>query len=435
VSIPRTNQATADGAQAQLLEWLATADGRALLDFARDLPADTLTRLTLLRKQVSAARAAAAVELLELRARARARAKFADAEQMFFTREGLEQATGDAIAAHHAARLPEGVGVLDACCGIGGDARLLAARGPVVAVDQNPAAAHCTRLNIDRSAAGAHAALVACADATMLRLDRLKEREIHAAFFDPSRRAAGYAGRRRVRAAEEYAPPLRWLEALRAHVESVCVKVSPAVADESIAFPDVRVEFLSDRGECKEAVLWFGPPADSLPLPPRAAEPYFATVLRPGLSAATLAPFECAPLDSADVMEYLFEPDPAVIRAHLVPQIASVLSASAIEPGVAYLTSARLQETPFASAYRAVDALPFDRKHIQRRLRALGAHISVVKKRGVPFEPEEVRRALAPCGDRPLVLILLRRAGRAFAILSERVTSGQSEQDTAPLPS
>ena len=66
-------------------------------------------------------------------------------------------------------------------------------------------------------------------------------------------------GRRRVSDPDDYQPPLRWLATLRDYFESVAVKVSPAIDDEAFAYPDVHVEFISDRGECKEAVLWFGP--------------------------------------------------------------------------------------------------------------------------------------------------------------------------------
>ena len=94
-----------------------------------------------------------------------------------------------------------------------------------------------------------------------------------------------------------------------------------------------------------------------------------------------------------------------------------------IDSGVPYLTSRRYVPTPFARAFRVVAWLPYHVKEVQRRLRTLGAHLYAVKKRGVPLEPAEVQKALAPCGDRALVLILMRRAGRVIAILCERVAS------------
>src|SRR5918999_5369622 len=71
-----------------------------------------------------------AAVLTQLRLRARARDKFGpDADRMYFTRDGLEQATRATVAAHRARRFaacPAAGGqagrrpVLDLCCGIGG---------------------------------------------------------------------------------------------------------------------------------------------------------------------------------------------------------------------------------------------------------------------------------------------------------------------------
>src|SRR5689334_1647968 len=88
------------------LAWLATDAGCDLLAEAALLPSDRLTRLSRLRKRISVAKASAAVELLELRRRAHA--KFADAASLFFTAEGLEQSTGEAIARYRASRFPLG---------------------------------------------------------------------------------------------------------------------------------------------------------------------------------------------------------------------------------------------------------------------------------------------------------------------------------------
>ncbi|HLV80960.1 MAG TPA: class I SAM-dependent methyltransferase, partial [Chthonomonadaceae bacterium] len=378
---------------------------------AAQLPADRLTRLARLRHHVSPEYAAAAVETLELRQRARA--KFPDADTMLFTPEGLEQSTGAAIARYRAARFPEDAPVLDACCGIGGDARALAARGPVLAVDRDPAALVCARAN----AAPAAPLFSLCADVTALELARLRAGGVTAALFDPSRRAdRPGGGRRRVRSAEDYAPPLSWLEALRAYFPALAVKVSPALPDEDLTRWGARIEFLSDQGECKEALLWFGPPAESLP----PAGPC-ATVLRAGAPPATLAPFACSPRSLSSPRAWLFEPDPAVIRAHLLPQVASLLHAALLDPHIAYLTADTAVPTPFTTAYRVLDWLPFHLKNTQARLRALGRRVTAIKRRGVPLEPEALRKRLTgdPDADAGAIVVLTRLAGRPIALLCE----------------
>jgi hypothetical protein len=62
--------------------------------------------------------------------RLRARAKFSRAMGMYFTRAGLEQASGEVIAGHRMARYAGAGLVADLCCGIGGDLTALAAARP-----------------------------------------------------------------------------------------------------------------------------------------------------------------------------------------------------------------------------------------------------------------------------------------------------------------
>ncbi|HZT43954.1 MAG TPA: class I SAM-dependent methyltransferase [Chthonomonadaceae bacterium] len=410
--IPDREQITSQTGRAAALAWLATEAGAALLAEAARLPPDRLTRLTRLRRQVSPELAAATVELQELRQRARA--KFSDADTMFFTPEGLEQSTGEAIARYRAARFPEGAAILDACCGIGGDARALAARGPVLAVDRDPAAAVCARANAAPSAP----LFPLCADMTALDLARLRERGVEAALFDPSRRVdRPGGGRRRARSAEAYSPPLSWLEALRAPFPALAVKVSPALPDEDLTRWGARVEFLSDQGECKEAALWFGPLAEMLP----AGDGACATVLRAGAPPATLTAFACAPPALSEPRAWLYEPDPAVIRAHLIPQVASLLDAAQLDRQIAYLTADTLVATPFATAYRVLDWLPFQLKSVQARLRALGRRVTAIKRRGVPLEPETLRKRLtgAEDADASAIVVLTRLADRPIALLCE----------------
>jgi SAM-dependent methyltransferase len=405
------------------VEFLRTPRGAELLAQAACMPPDRLTRLQRLRREIAPELAAAVVEQLELRARARS--KFASAGRMFFTREGLEQSTTEAIARYRAARFPADVPILDACCGIGGDALALATRGQVLAVDLNPLVAACARTNVSIDAVS-HPVRLACADVTTLDLSRLRHNGFAAAFFDPSRRVDGaVGGRRRARNAAEYAPPLSWLRELTAHFTAVGAKVSPALDDEALAATEAAVEFISERGECKEAALWYGDAAATLTghNAAGAINGYAATVLRPDRPSATLtADKGDEPTPPAVPRAWLYEPDPAVIRAHLVGTLANRLGATPLEPQIAYLTADHDIETPFATGYRVLEAMPFNLKHLQAWLRRHGRRVEVVKRRGVPLEPEEMRRRLAHAdlvAAPSTILVLTPIAGKPFALLCD----------------
>ena len=87
----------------------------------------TVGMLSRLRRDLWPERSHLVVEQVELRARGRE--KFSRADQMFFTRQGLEQATDEQLAAYKASRFVVGEAVVDLCCGIGGDLISLGRRG------------------------------------------------------------------------------------------------------------------------------------------------------------------------------------------------------------------------------------------------------------------------------------------------------------------
>src|SRR6266436_10353815 len=101
---------------------LLSAVGCELLDrlAGQDLGADRALALSAsLRREYPAELVAAALTQQTLRVSARE--KFSRADQMLFTRAGLEQASSELTARHAAARFASSRVVADLCCGIGGN--------------------------------------------------------------------------------------------------------------------------------------------------------------------------------------------------------------------------------------------------------------------------------------------------------------------------
>jgi hypothetical protein len=186
-----------------------------------------------------------------------------------------------------------------------------------------------------------------------------------------------------------------------------------------------EVEFISVDGDLKEAVLWFGPLAGS---------GRRATVLRTfdteqsatGRQNAIRNSQPFSILDSQSSFQalspplaYLYEPDPAVIRARAIGELASQIGATQLDREIAYLTSDSAVATPFARCWRVIEWLPFALKRLRARLRALDAGVVTVKKRGSPLDTDALARQLSSAGGRPLVVVLTQVAGQPAALICE----------------
>ncbi|ARQ69010.1 THUMP-like domain-containing protein [Streptomyces marincola] len=376
---------------------LLTDRGRDLLAAVADLaPADELAAATRLRRDHPPALVAAAIG--QARLRERAAAKFGpDAARMFFTADGVEQATRAPVAAWRAGRFAaRGVRrVADLCCGIGGDALALAAAGlEVLAVDRSPLAC---------AVAEANAAALGLADRITVRCAAVEETDVagcDGAFVDPARRRTGGG---RVFDPEAYAPPLSWAVGLASRVPHAALKVAPGVPHEAVP-GGAEAEWVSHRGEVKEAVLWFG--ADP-------AAPRRATLLPGGHSMTGTA----RPAQAGAPGRYLYEPDGAVIRAGLVADVAERVAGRLLDPRIAYVTADALRPTPFATAYEIADVMPFNLKRLRAYLREREVGKLTVKKRGFAVTPEELRTRLKPRGPAAATVFLTRVADAPTALI------------------
>ncbi|BBA99589.1 hypothetical protein RVR_6276 [Actinacidiphila reveromycinica] len=371
---------------------LLTGEGQELLRELRDHdPADELAAATRLRRAHPPELVSAALGQSRLRQRAAAKFAAEDAARMYFTPNGVEQATRAAVAAHRAERF-RALGVrrlADLCGGVGGDAVALARAGiEVLAVDRDPLTCAVARANA-RALGLADRIEVRCADVA-----DVDTAGYDAVFVDPARRS----GRGRTFDPEAYSPPLSWaLDAARA-VPYAAVKVAPGVPHEAVP-GDAEAEWVSDRGEVKEAALWFGTGPGTVR----------ATLLPGGAGLAAPGPPPAPRV--RPVGRYLYEPDGAVIRAHLVALVAEEVGGGLIDPTIAYVTGDVPHPTPYAAAYEIRDALPFNLKRLKALLRERGVGRLTVKKRGFAMEPEELRRRVRPQGPHEATVFLTRTAG------------------------
>jgi SAM-dependent methyltransferase len=382
----------------EAFRWLLTDAGQALLARATEVYAehagDPVRTTTALRRESSAGHAAAALTQAELRVRAVPKLG-PDAARMYFTPEGLEQATRRRVAAHRAARaaLSAPASVLDLGCGIGGDLVALAGAGLTVAgVDRDELRVEVARANLDALGLGGAVRVAAVEDVDVAAFGMV--------FADPARRNA----RGRVFDVDGWSPPWPFvLDLLRG---PACVKVAPGIPHDLV--PDgVEAEWVSDDGDVKEAALWS---------PSLAAARRRATVIRGG-GLATLTDQDETASEVRAVGRYLYEPDGAVVRAGLVTAVAAGVRGGLVDEHIAYVTGDEEFRTPLARSYEVLEELPYKEKALRAALRERDVGRLTIKKRGVAVVPEELRKRLALRGSAEATVVLTRVAGKGTCLL------------------
>lgn len=387
---------------------LLTSDGLRLLD---SLPpyesaADVVKTVSELRKAGHSAALVAAV-LSQSKLRARATAKFGPfAERMLFTEAGLEQATRLRVAALHAGRFQSAglTSIADLGSGIGGDALAIAALDLTV-----------TAVEIDEvTAAIATYNLAPWPNASVINADvnDFPLNGFDGVYLDPARRTAGHQNTSRITDPADFSPSLTTAFAIAERLPTG-IKLGPGI-DRDLIPPGAEAQWVSVDRDVVELGLWFG------------------TVARPGIRRSALvigahgsselnATEDSADAEPGSLGEFLYEPDGAVIRARLIGDLGRRIDATMISGGIAYLSSDRAVETPFATCFRIVETLPLDERRLRKELATRGIGTLEIKKRGVDVDPAAFRKKLALHGPGSATLVLTRVAGRHTALLCERV--------------
>lgn len=384
-----------------LAQWLVSADAREALDeAARQRDPSSLAAGDALRARWSADQAAAVLTQESLRRRAVT--KFGTrASRLFLTPDGLEQATRPEVAGWRARRLAAAgvTRIVDLGCGLGADAIAFADAGlAVVAVEADPATAVLAAANL------AGRAEVLTGDAELLAADLLAPGT--AVFADPARRTA----RGRTWRVADFRPSWDFVAGLLDGGRVACVKAAPGLPNPFIP-ATASATWVSHRGDLVEVSLWAGSPD---------RPPGTRTAVRlPGGEELPAEPGRSLPV--GPVGRYLYEPDPAVIRAGGAAQVADLIGARAVASGVAYLAADELRPTLWATAYEVLQALPYDERALRHWVRDEGIGTLEIKVRGIDVDPAVLRRRLRPKGRRTATLVLTPTSTHALALVVRRV--------------
>ncbi|KAF5418099.1 MAG: tRNA/tmRNA/rRNA uracil-C5-methylase, TrmA/RlmC/RlmD family [Candidatus Methanocomedens sp.] len=303
---------------------------------------------------------------------------------VFTCGEGLRFATPEVVASYRAGRLKCSV-LADISCGIGGQAVCFAKEcGSVYGIDIDGERLECARRN---------AGVYGVDNITFIEGDALSPQVVEQVadadviFSDPARPAE-----EDVRQTDSLRPGIPMvMEAYRDVTDSFAFEAPPQMPPRRIDF-DCEREYLSVDGQLNRLTLYFGP----LKRCERSA-----VVLKGGrhyrLESGVDAPVVMPEVDEPRV--YAFEPDPAVVKAGLLRELAGGLGGKVelvrIDARRSLLTSDVLLESLFFKhRYRVLDRVPLDCGKINRSLMGYGMGKAVIRFRIAPEKYWDARNRI-----------------------------------------
>ena len=328
--------------------------------------------------------------LSQAKLRKQAQAKFGEfAGRMFFTEAALEQASRLQVAALHANRFKQaGIKeVADLGCGIGAESLAFASLDLKVTayeLDEVTAAIAAYNLAIFENAKAINE------DVTKIDLTKHQ-----ALFFDPARRNS----KARLFNPQDFSPNFDWVID-QAKQKPSGIKLGPGHPHNQIP-EEAEAQWVSVDGDLVELSLWFN-------------ETRRPEVKRSALLITKDAKHELKtnekeqPAPTGELGQYIHEPDNAVIRSHLIDQLAEETNTHTIDPHIAYLSSNLEVNSPWLKSYRVIKEMPFDRKQLKAYIKQNDIGTLEIKKRGADITPEQLRKELNPKGPNRSTLIITR---------------------------
>ncbi|MBA2116043.1 class I SAM-dependent methyltransferase [Bremerella alba] len=383
-------------------QWLVSDDAKSWFAWLSGVDTSAIGTLTRLRQELSSDQAAALLSQVELRKRAMR--KFTHADGMFFTDIGLQQSTGQEIAAYKAKRFPTNQPLADLCCGIGGDLIAFAGRGPTTAVDAS--ADHLCFAEANVSAHGAKLAGTLCGLAEETPLEAFAAWHI-----DPDRR---HEDRRTIRL-DSFSPSLNQLEAMLRRNGNAALKLAPASRLPDAWEAEGQCEWITHHRECKQLIVWLGELA-------KKPATRTATRIDPAGKVDFFEGTVRYPVSSTELGRYLFDPDPSLVASGLVDTLAESFQLARLSPESHYLTGNEALEHPLLQSFEVLEQEKVDAKRLKKAVAQAEWGTLELKQRGLELKLEAMRKQLKPRGKGEGTIVFTPTVAGNRAILCRRVS-------------
>jgi hypothetical protein len=363
------------------INFLSSPEGRELIKKYQDSSDSDLYRELMKSPSTKNPYLSAAVTLIKLRKKALG--KFSKSSEMFFTPLSLEQSTGEEIARYIAARFGHPKKIVDLTCSIGGNLIFLAAQAEqAVGIDKNEINIALAKLNSALYKQDKNIKFI-CGDA----YDNIIS-DANAFFIDPSRERSGKTKTKSILNCEPNL--IKIIPEIFKVSQNLGVKISPAFDYQEIKLlpSEPEIEIISEDNVCKVVMLWFG---DFKTCRRRATcfigEKVFSYQKKDSLKSVKVV---------AEPLAYLYEPNKAIIKAHLIEEIAEEFALDKVNRQTSYLTSNKLiqKDKELFRIWKIINCAPFSIKEIKAELKLKKIErINIITKR-FPQKPAELYKKL-----------------------------------------
>jgi hypothetical protein len=372
-----------------------------------------------LRKKYSAEFVSLALHIAE--SRNRSNRKFPDSEKLCFTPELLEQATAHPVAMHRAELLSGFGKILDLGCAAGGDlTRFALAGSQVIGLERDELPAALAEHNLTQLGLSGEV-INAEFPCELPDFDVL--------FVDPQRREKGRgpSGSKRRWDPAEFSPRPKDLRPLL-NCKAWAIKWGPGLdldyqtmtAEgallEGMSRDDYELQVVSWNGQVREALFIGGEAKQSNLTAVVITGPTDDYKVHKFISNEIAAPKVTEPAD------YLYDPDGTLLRTNLLNSFASENGMNIVAEDIAYLTSEVKVDSPFLTRFKRLASIEMSLPKLQAALNELDAGSVIIRKRGYPEEPEEIRKRLSLAGTAELTVLLHRSGNKHIAHICEKET-------------
>ena len=294
-------------------------------------------------------------------------------ENWLLTDKNAQQASSYTIAKYNGSIMQKYQTCADLCCGIGMD---------LWSISQNKTV--CYAVDLSKNILSYAKYNMGLYSDRNIIFQNIKAEEfnetVEAIFIDPDRRLDD----KRSNNPFNMSPDLFAIEELEKRYPQIALKLSPMIDyDRYNFFKKGQLHFVQENNELKE-ILYCSPDLAETNTKRCVILPeniYFDEIEETN-----------SELDK--IGQHIYEPSPAIIKAHLIENLAALLNINKIDPLLALLSSDKQIDSPFVKRYEVVEIMPFSIKKLNSYIAAQQIAMLDIKTRGFSETVESFRRKL-----------------------------------------